>query len=762
MKNKLKIKKIALLLVIILAIMSPIYYVGVKVVKADSIGINGIIYSYVKTSDTTCSIIKIDNKNNKSITIPQTINGYRVVSIGSLIEGTNIFGNTSEKTDNIIEHLFLPEGLIEIGRQAFAGLTNLAGVKFPQSLESLRYGCFSNSGLHKVSVEDNITTLEDNCFVNCANLREVYIGKGIDTLQRGVFDTEGIKKMYLNCKIIGKDAMYSTCSKFRTLEEVSFGSNVRIIQEDAFVNQHLLTTINFEEGIEEIKKNAFYQTHVNNVIIPSTMKILEENCFQEALDVVKILSKDVLIQQNDSNYLTLGYNSRSTYVYGYDNSSTELYCKQMKEKGFPINFISIDNVNNSHILYEYEHLLDKLRTSLQATTNEDIITKAEANAKLETLQYDLSLAETRISNLENELNIAINELEEAQKEANTSSNKAELEQLKLSQKEYEDKIEELNNKVNELNANLSSKDMTIANLVSVITTLSNNIGTVNTTTSKYEEQFNTIREELGITENENILVAIKSLKEKLASLEDENKNLSLDKEKLNLVLAQQKKDKDDLNSFLLELKNLVQEDTNDNTLEEIKQTLLRLEEQEAAIEEMEKNITNLEEKLNTANLKIEELQSLINNLEKINNDNKNEELQEKVDILTSELNQLTSENLSLGSQLSNQEIKLDSIKKENENLNLSISEIKTTLTLVNKENSNLTKENNELEAKNESLVLENQQIKERNKELEQAINELNIRKKQLEEQLEQNNKNVEEQEVESKDNDQNNAETVTN
>lgn len=96
----------------------------------------------------------------------------------------------------------------------------------------LNNSMFSNTGIKKVILPNTIEEIGEGCFNSCINLHSVHFGK--------------------NVKKIGKKAFYS-CQE---LEE-----------------------FNLPEGIEEIGIQAFAQVLHNNLILPSTIKKLGDNCY---------------------------------------------------------------------------------------------------------------------------------------------------------------------------------------------------------------------------------------------------------------------------------------------------------------------------------------------------------------------------------------------------------------------------------------------------------------------------------------------------
>ena len=69
--------------------------------------------------------------------------------------------------------MVLEEGLTSVARSAFRGCTDLARVEFPQSLTSVYYYAFADSGLTEAILPDSVTRLWPGAFENCVSLERV-------------------------------------------------------------------------------------------------------------------------------------------------------------------------------------------------------------------------------------------------------------------------------------------------------------------------------------------------------------------------------------------------------------------------------------------------------------------------------------------------------------------------------------------------------------------------------------------------------------
>ena len=74
-----------------------------------------------------------------------------------------------------------------MGSKAFERFGALISIDFPLSLKKIDSWSFSRTGLSKVVVPDNVTTIGGDAFSYCKSLRTLVLGKGVKTLESGVF-----------------------------------------------------------------------------------------------------------------------------------------------------------------------------------------------------------------------------------------------------------------------------------------------------------------------------------------------------------------------------------------------------------------------------------------------------------------------------------------------------------------------------------------------------------------------------------------------
>lgn len=198
------------------------------------------LYTYTLDDYKNATITEY-NGNARSLSVPQTIDGYTVVGIGS----SAFEGNTN------LRFLHLPETLISIGYEAFRDCINLGTIEFPESLIEISYGAFSGcDGLTSIKLPSNLQTLKYEAFGYCENLQSVWIPKTI------------IDGSYFNgAHYIGP---FDGCGK---LKSVTFADGITNIPAGLFAGCTGIESIEIPDTVTEILVSAFADSNIQSVKI---------------------------------------------------------------------------------------------------------------------------------------------------------------------------------------------------------------------------------------------------------------------------------------------------------------------------------------------------------------------------------------------------------------------------------------------------------------------------------------------------------------
>lgn len=184
----------------------------------------------VNSDGTTCTITGVGTCTDTQISIPDTIDGYKVTAIGE-----NAFANCSSVTD-----IVLSKNIITIGRRAFYSCTSLTEIRIPSSVETFGEQIFYKATLLKT--------------VYCDSL---FIGS--------VLTTTRIEKVVFGCQEI-REGMCPSSIKY-----IELTNNVTRVEGSAFSGYTGLISITVDE------KNTKYHS-AGNCLIETATKTLAAGC----------------------------------------------------------------------------------------------------------------------------------------------------------------------------------------------------------------------------------------------------------------------------------------------------------------------------------------------------------------------------------------------------------------------------------------------------------------------------------------------------
>ena len=272
-----------------------VVFCAVGRVWADTAYVNGITWTYT-VSNGEASVGSGDYSGTRAvptstkgaITIPATLGGYPVTSIGFLA----FYGCSGLTSVNI------PDSVTSIGSSAFYGCSGLTSVTIPGSVTSIGGSAFSGcSGLTSVIIPGSVTIIGWNAFEGCSGLmaysvdaeNENYssrngllLSKDGSTLISGVNGDVIIPDSVTS---IGKYA-FRNCSG---LTSVTILDSVTSIGDGAFSYCSGLTAINVAEGNAHYKSvdgmllskdgKTLIQGVNGDVTIPDSVTSIVENAF---------------------------------------------------------------------------------------------------------------------------------------------------------------------------------------------------------------------------------------------------------------------------------------------------------------------------------------------------------------------------------------------------------------------------------------------------------------------------------------------------
>ena len=222
--------------------------------------------------------------------------------------------------DTSIKEITILEGVTKIRKNCFENLTNLTKVNLPSTLKEIGEAAFKNTNIEVIDFTNTkITTLSDELFKDCKNLKEVILKKDIIAIGVGTFaNCTSLTKINLSSLTMSSIPNYafSNCS---SLKEVIIPSCVNGIGAFAFEYCKNLSDFDFT-NIKEINGRAFQSTSFKELCFNKVIYI-----FKHAFECCEQLKK-VTINEIDDNKLEEG---------------AFFYCTSLKEVNLPCNITII-------------------------------------------------------------------------------------------------------------------------------------------------------------------------------------------------------------------------------------------------------------------------------------------------------------------------------------------------------------------------------------------------------------------------------------
>ena len=213
-------------------------------------------------------ITKYIGFDESEIRIPQTICGKNVVALGekAFYKADKII--TVEIPDTVIsirdgcfdsctrlENVVLPKNLKAIGSRAFSE-TAINTIILPDTVFYMGDSVFAKTPIHKVILPSSLFVVPGYAFSNCKQLTEVIISEGISEISFGAFsDCKALKSvsMYSGLIEIG-DGAFTRCPE---LKEVNIPDSVEKIEEYAFDDKIIVRCSPGSYAQEYARSNGF-------------------------------------------------------------------------------------------------------------------------------------------------------------------------------------------------------------------------------------------------------------------------------------------------------------------------------------------------------------------------------------------------------------------------------------------------------------------------------------------------------------------------
>lgn len=306
----------------------------------------------------------------------------------------------------------LPKSIRRIGRNAFSGI-RICNLDF-QNIEYLGHHAFwESSGITEVILPDKEITISSGAFSSCHDLKEVIISGDIICNDNQETYFEGI---FSSCKqlhkvTIGKNSHYIPSATFIgcTISDLIFENRDESLSslkigESSFAGCNLSGELSLPEGVDTIGERAFSNNYIYSIVLPSTCRVIEKECFSNNLLLTSIKLNKGLQKIGDS---ALFCNRNLSHV-DIPETCNEIgsyifdLCSSLESINmYPVNPPTFGNelgrIDADVVIYVPEESINKYRT-IKALDDYEIrpLSVNPESISLNTIEMEMAVGETAI------------------------------------------------------------------------------------------------------------------------------------------------------------------------------------------------------------------------------------------------------------------------------------------------------------------------------------------------------------------------------
>lgn len=280
-----------------------------------------VSWSYELDSSNNIVNLKCTNISSVSgaLEIPETIDGYTVVTIGNTANG---YSDGAFQDCSGLTGITIPNTVTTIGYKAFYNCTGLKTLTIPDSVTSLgEYAFYGCTGITQITFSNNLSSIGSYAFQNCTGLKSITLPSSLTTIGSRAF------------------------SKCTGLSEIVIPDSVTTVGDYAFYGCTGLKSVTLSNSMTKIGKSTFYNcSGITSIIIPESVTTIEgdlyDGAFEDCTNLEKILIPDSVATIGDYAF----YGCNKLTIYGNDDQASKTYAEENS-----INFKYISQWDESDI-----------------------------------------------------------------------------------------------------------------------------------------------------------------------------------------------------------------------------------------------------------------------------------------------------------------------------------------------------------------------------------------------------------------------------
>jgi len=225
-----------------------------------------------EVSNGEATITDVDTSISGDITIPSTIDGYPVTSIG----------NSAFSYCTSLQSITIPDSVTSIGSRAFIGCRSLTSITLPDGVTSIGSRAFIGCrSLTSITLPDGVTSIGKEAFSGCTSLTGIWMNSNNPNYSSDDYGVLFNKNKTMLIAAPGAIVSYT------------IPDSVTSIGEGAFSGCTSLTSITLPEGVTSIGSYAFDDcTSLRSITIPDSVTSIGSYAFDDCTSLRSITIPD--------------------------------------------------------------------------------------------------------------------------------------------------------------------------------------------------------------------------------------------------------------------------------------------------------------------------------------------------------------------------------------------------------------------------------------------------------------------------------------
>ena len=241
--------------------------------------------SHIYGSGIICTVCDTLNPESGKITNGK-LNDKAFIDNGSITkivipEGVKEIGSQAFKGCTKLTSVTIPNTVTKIGMQAFRGCTNLTSVTIPNTVTTIgTYAFYGCEALTSITIPENVTSIGSSAFYGCKALTSITIPDSVTSIGSSAFyGCKALTSITIPNSVtsIGSSA-FNGCS---SLTSITIPNSVTSIESSTFSDCTSLTSVTIPSDVTKIGRSAFFKcSALTSVTIPSKVTSIDDSAFQ--------------------------------------------------------------------------------------------------------------------------------------------------------------------------------------------------------------------------------------------------------------------------------------------------------------------------------------------------------------------------------------------------------------------------------------------------------------------------------------------------